>query len=149
MLYTGVDIIEIERIERALGRWGARFSARVFTPAERAESGDRLRSLAARWAAKEAAAKALGIGIAGIGASTTVGVTVAARWHELEVRRPPAERPRLLLHGAAAERAAALGWTSVALSITHGRDYAVAFVVAQAEPAPLAAQSAALLGDVD
>lgn len=143
MLYTGVDIVELDRIERAIRRWGERFVMRVFTPAERAESGERITSLAARWAAKEAAAKALGIGIAGIGAGQTVGAAVAARWHELEVRRPAAERPRLVLHGAAAERATTLGWTNVALSITHGRDYAVAFVVAEAQPAPDTALAAA------
>ena len=133
MLYTGVDIIEIERIEQAVARWGGRFIARVFTPIERTDSGGRIHSLAARWAAKEAAAKALGIGVVGLGAQTVVGGGIAARWHDLEVRRPSNERPLLVLHGVAQARAAALGWRSVALSLSHGRDYAVAFVVAQAE----------------
>ncbi len=134
MLYTGVDIIEIVRIERALSRWGERFLVRVFTAAERAESAGRVHSLAARWAAKEATAKALGIGISGVGAGEVVGAGNAARWHELEVRRTPAQQPRIVLHGLAAERASNLAWQSVALSLAHGQDYAVAFVVAQAEP---------------
>ncbi|MDP9316144.1 MAG: holo-ACP synthase [Chloroflexota bacterium] len=133
MLYTGVDIIEIARIEQAITRWADRFIARVFTVSERAESGDQIHSLAARWAAKEAAAKALGIGVAGLGAHAVVGVGIAARWHDLEVRRLPRERPQLVLHGIAQTRAAALGWRSVAISLSHGRDYAVAFVVAQAD----------------
>ncbi len=134
MLYTGVDIIEIARIERAISRWGERFLVHVFTAAERAESGNKVHSLAARWAAKEAAAKALGIGIRGIGAHEAVGAGAAADWHDVEVRRPPAHRPQIVLHGTAAEQASALGWRSVALSLSHGRDYAVAFVVAEAGP---------------
>ena len=133
MLYTGVDIIEIARIEHAIARWAERFIARVFTASERAESGGQIHSLAARWAAKEAAAKALGIGVAGLGAQVVVGVGIAARWHDLEVRRLPRERPQLVLHGVAQARAAALGWQSVSLSLSHSRDYAVAFVVAQAD----------------
>jgi holo-[acyl-carrier protein] synthase len=137
MLYTGVDIIEIERIERAVARWGDRFLLRVFTPAERHESGLRPRSLAARWAAKEAAAKALGVGVAGPGAAGTVGAGAALRWHDIEVRRPAGQPPRLLLHGAAARRAAVLGIRQLALSLSHGRDFAVAFVVAAAgDPSP-------------
>jgi holo-[acyl-carrier protein] synthase len=107
----------------------------VFTAAERAESGERIHSLAARWAAKEAAAKALGVGIAGVGAQAVVGLHTAVRWHDLEVRRPAGQRPTLILHGTAEARANALGWTNVSLSLTHGRDYAVAFVVAQADEA--------------
>lgn len=133
MLYTGVDIIEIARIEQAIDRWGDRFLARVFTSTEQADSGGRIHSLAARWAAKEAAAKALGIGVIGLGAQVLVGTGTAAPWHDLEVRRPANERPQLVLHGVAQARAAALRWQNVALSLSHGRDYAVAFVVAQAE----------------
>jgi holo-[acyl-carrier protein] synthase len=132
MIYTGVDIVELDRIERAVTRWGERFLARVFTPGERRDSGSRPASLAARWAAKEAAAKALGLGVRGIGAAAR-GAASALRWHDLEVRRDARGQPLLVLHGAAAARAAELGWRSVALSLSHGRDYAVAFVVAQAE----------------
>jgi holo-[acyl-carrier protein] synthase len=131
MLYTGVDIVEIARIEQAVTRWGDRFLGRVFTPGERYDSGERPRSLAARWAAKEAAAKALGIGLRGVGAAATVGAGNALRWLDLEVRRAATGQPTLLLHGAAAERAAALGWRSVALSLSHGHDYAIALVVVE------------------
>ncbi len=137
MLYTGVDIVEVARIERAIARWGDRFLLRVFTPAEQRESGLRPRSLAARWAAKEAAAKALGVGVVGPGAARAVGVGNAARWRDLEVRRPPGGPPQLLLHGAAARRAADLGWRHVALSLSHGHDFAVAFVVAEAADPPV------------
>src|SRR6185503_11153936 len=67
MLYTGIDLIEIERIERAIARWGERFLQRVFTPAELAAYRTRVPSLAARWAAKEAVAKLLGVGLRGLG----------------------------------------------------------------------------------
>jgi holo-[acyl-carrier protein] synthase len=133
MLYTGVDIIEIVRIEQAVTRWGERFLCRIFTSGERRDCGDRMRSLAARWAAKEAGAKALGIGLQGVGAAATVGAGNAARWLDLEVQRAVTGQPMLVLHGSAAERAAALGWRSVALSLSHGHDYAIALVVAQAD----------------
>jgi holo-[acyl-carrier protein] synthase len=133
MLYTGIDIVEIARIEQAVTRWGERFLKRVFTAGERRDSGERTRSLAARWAAKEAAAKALGIGVQGVGAAATVGAGNALRWLDLEVQRMPTGQPMLLLHGGAAERAEALGWRSVALSLSHGHDYAIAMVVAQAD----------------
>lgn len=133
MLYSGVDIIEVARIEQAIARWGARFLGRVFTPGERRDSGDRVRSLAARWAAKEAAAKALGIGVQGLGAAATVGAGQAVHWHDLEVQRLTTGQPTLVLHGGAAERATLLGWRSVTLSLSHGHAYAVALVVAQSE----------------
>jgi holo-[acyl-carrier protein] synthase len=133
MLYTGVDIIEVARIEQAITRWGERFLSRVFTPGERHDCGDRMRSLAARWAAKEAGAKALGIGLQGIGAAATVGAGKAVRWLDLEVQRAATGQPMLVLHGSAAERATALGWRSVALSLSHGHAYAIALVVVQAD----------------
>jgi holo-[acyl-carrier protein] synthase len=131
MLFTGVDIIEIERIEQAIERWGDRFLRRVFTAQELSDAGGRVRSLAARWAAKEAAAKAMGVGVQGFGAAQTVGVDRAIRWHDLEVQRAPGGQPLLVLHRAAKARADLLGWGSVAVSLSHGRGYAVAFVVAE------------------
>lgn len=132
MLYTGVDIIELSRIEQAINRWGDRFLRRVFTPGERAYCGSRVHSYAARWAAKEATAKALGVGLYGFGAAI-VGVDALVSWLDLEVQRAPSGQPLLALHGGAAARATALGWKTTALSLSHGRDYAVAFVVAEAE----------------
>lgn len=118
----GVDLCEISRIARTVTRHGERFLQRIFTPAEIAyclrKRHTAAESLAARFAAKEACAKALGTGIAnGVG------------WREIEVTHLPGGRPTLLLHGRAAERAAAAGVTAVHLSLSHGRDLAIASVV--------------------
>jgi holo-[acyl-carrier protein] synthase len=136
MIYTGIDLIEIARVERAARRWGARFLQRVFVPGELADCGlaegagpaARWPSLAARWAAKEAAAKALGVGLRGLGAGQALGVAL----REIEVRRDAGGRPLLALHGAAARRAAALGIGELAVSLSHSGGYAVASVVALA-----------------
>ncbi|MCC7103821.1 MAG: holo-ACP synthase [Chloroflexi bacterium] len=115
MLQVGVDIVEIERIERALRRYGDRFRRRIYTPRELAESGGRGQSLAARFAAKEAAIKALG--------------DSRMAFHEIEVLRPGGGRPLLRLSGHAAERATALGVEEMAVSLSHCQQYAVATVV--------------------
>lgn len=128
-IYTGIDIVEIDRIADAVTRWGDHFLRRVFTPGELVDCGGRVSSLAARFAAKEAAAKALGAGLRGVGMKADASV-VAAGWHEIEVARAPTGQPQLLLHGRAAEQARTLGWSSTALSLSHGRDAAVASVVA-------------------
>jgi holo-[acyl-carrier protein] synthase len=123
-LTTGVDLIEIARIARAVERWGERFARRVWTPAERAYCAGRIQSLAVRWAAKEAAAKALGVGLRGLG-SASAGVA----WTDIEVGRDPSGRPWLVLHGAAAERAASLGIAEWSLSLSHSGGLAIALVV--------------------
>ena len=128
MLYTGIDLIEIERIARAIERWGDRFLDRVFTPAELAIYRARPASLAARWAAKEALAKLLGVGLRGIGGAGRPGDALA--WTEIEVLSDPQGRPALTLHGRAAERARALGLGPIALSISHTREHAIASAVA-------------------
>lgn len=115
MLQVGVDVIEIARVESALRRYGDRFRRRVYTPRELAESGDRAASLAARFAAKEAAIKALGNG--------------RLAFQEIEIARPEGARPVLRLNGKAAERAAELGVSEMAVSLSHSRDVAVAIVV--------------------
>lgn len=118
MLVTGVDLIEVERFSRTVERFGERFLARVFTPDERAAvAEDRLR-LAARFAAKEAVAKALGTGIGAIG------------WREIEIGQDERGRPTVRLHGAAQARAVGLGLTQLALSLSHTHAHAIAFVVA-------------------
>lgn len=102
-----------------IDRQGERFLNRFFTPGERADCGDNPASLAARFAAKEAVAKALGTGIG------------AVAWKDIETRTDSAaRRPRLVLHGAAAELAAELGLTQWDVSLTHTREMAVAVVVA-------------------
>ena len=131
MLYTGIDLIEIERITRAVERWGARFLDRVYTPAELAIYRARPASLAARWAAKEAVAKLLGIGLRGLGGGERT--TDALAWTEIEVLPDPHGRPALTLYGRAAERAQALGLGAIALSLSHTREHAIASAVAQAD----------------
>ena len=117
---TGIDIIEIDRITQSITRFGSRFLTRIFTPAEisycQRKKND-AESFAARFAAKEAGAKALGTGI-------QHGVT----WQEIEVRRLPGQRPTLHFTGRAAEIAAHLGVRHVSLSLTHSTTVAMAAV---------------------
>jgi holo-[acyl-carrier protein] synthase len=119
---TGIDLIETVRIQRSLERFGERFLMRIYTPDEIAYCNKKTRnaaeSFAARFAAKEATAKALGTGI-------SRGVS----WLEIEVRRQPGHRPELHLTGRAAERATLLGVHRISLSITHSRDQAMAMVI--------------------
>src|SRR3978361_2022297 len=119
----GTDLIEIERIERSVARFGERFLERVFTPGEiaycHAKKGS-AESFAARFAAKEAGAKALGTGI-----SRGVG------WKDFEVRGLPGQRPELHLTGRALEIAKALGIRRLSLSLTHSRAMSMAIVVAE------------------
>jgi holo-[acyl-carrier protein] synthase len=121
-LQCGVDLIEISRIEEAVARWGDRFLRRVWTDRELTASRGRHRELAARFAAKEAASKALGTGIVGI------------IWREIEVLPDRRGKPLLFLHGQARARAEELGLNTWAVSLTHTRDTACAFVVAYAAP---------------
>jgi holo-[acyl-carrier protein] synthase len=120
-LGTGVDLVEIERFQGAVERHGERFLGRVFTERELAEVGANLVSLAARFAAKEAVAKALGTGIGPVG------------WKEIEVLRGDARQPLLELHGQAAQQAATLCLRAWSLSLSHTHAYAVAMVVALGE----------------
>src|SRR5215212_10262370 len=131
MLYTGIDLIEIERIARTIDRWGDRFLDRVFTPAELAIYRSRPASLAARWAAKEAVAKLLGVGLRGLGAAARPHGALA--WTDIEVLSDAQGRPALALHGRAAARARALGLGPIALSLAHTRQHAIASAVAQAD----------------
>ncbi|MFV9507335.1 MAG: holo-ACP synthase [Oscillochloridaceae bacterium umkhey_bin13] len=133
MIYHGIDLVEIKRVRCATERWGGRFLERIFTPGELVACAfdtltPRYDSLAARWAAKEAAAKALGLGLSGL----TAGSQIPLRFHEVEVARGPAGRPLLLLHGRAAEVVLALDLVEIALSLSHTREYAMASVVALA-----------------
>ena len=119
MLAVGVDLIEISRIGAVLERHGDRFLRRVYTERELAYANGRLSALATRWAAKEAAAKALGTGIGQVG------------FLEIEVVCDVQGKPELILHGNAAQLAARLHLDRFALSLSHAADYALAFVVAQ------------------
>jgi holo-[acyl-carrier protein] synthase len=122
-LSVGVDIIELDRIRRAVERHGERFLARIYTPEEIARYGDYLPELAARFAAKEAISKALGVGLNHISAH-------GIGWREAEVLPDPLGKPVVRLSGRARDLAAEQGLREWAISLSHGRDYAVAFVVA-------------------
>ena len=122
----GIDLIELGRIERAIDRFGERFLARLLTPNERAGArGPFVSYVAARWAAKEAALKALGTGISG-------GIT----WRDVEVLDEPSGAPRMLLHGLAFRRAQALGVTSALVSLTHDQEHAAAVAVLEGAVPP-------------
>lgn len=117
---TGIDVVDIERIARSLERYGARFMERVFTAEEIAycqRKRNCAESFAARFAAKEAGAKALGTGI-------QHGVT----WREIEVSRAPGQRPTLHFSGPALEMSNRLGVKRVSLSLTHEKRVAIASV---------------------
>jgi holo-[acyl-carrier protein] synthase len=121
LIGTGVDLIEIERIAHSIERYGERFLRRIYTDHEIAYcSGKRssAESFAARFAAKEAGAKALGTGI-------SRGVT----WIEFQIARQPGGRPVLELRGRAALLAKELGVKTISLSLTHTGNLAMATVM--------------------
>jgi holo-[acyl-carrier protein] synthase len=117
LITAGIDVIEIARIQRTVDDFGERFLRRVFTEREWQRYGSRIPELAVRFAAKEATSKALGTGIRGI------------RWREMEILANRRGKPVLILHGKAADRAAALGLVAFDVSLTHSRTEAIAFVV--------------------
>ena len=121
ILGIGMDMVEIARVERAAARYGERFLNRTFTPGERDLCARKLRSgdnLAARFAVKEAAFKALGFGWPECGGFTSV-----------EVVSDPMNRPSILFHGAAARIAAERGVRRAHVTITHDAGFTVAVVV--------------------
>jgi holo-[acyl-carrier protein] synthase len=118
ILRTGVDLIEIDRVAEVIARNGKRLLERIYTPAELEQCGKRTESLAGRFAAKEAAAKALGCGIGDAG------------WKEIEILEDGQNAPVLVLHGAAKNIAEELGLVNWSVSISHSMSHAVAFVVA-------------------
>jgi holo-[acyl-carrier protein] synthase len=123
MIYgIGVDLVKIARLSRALERFGDRFRRRIFTPQEIAycESRGRPESCyALRFAAKEAFAKALGVGLRQGG----------IRWPEVEVVSTPSGRPDLQVHGQAAHLCSQAGVKGMLVSLTDEAEYGVAVVV--------------------
>ncbi len=118
---SGIDVVDIVRIQRIIDRFGQRFLDRVYLAAEQAyclRKRNSAESFAARFAAKEAAAKALGTGISN-----------GVNWLEIEVIREPSGRPTLRFHGRAAQIASHLGVVRSALSLTHTAEIAMASVV--------------------
>lgn len=124
ILGVGTDLMEIERIRRSVERFGDRFLERVFTPLEIAYCRKKVHgaaeSFAARFAAKEAGAKALGTGI-----SRGVG------WTEIEVRNESGGKPGIVWSGQALKRARAMGVMRTQLSLTHSRELAMAVVIVE------------------
>lgn len=119
-LRTGIDLIEIYRLEQLDPAIRQRFLNRVFTGNELEESQGKMSTLAGRFAAKEAVAKALGCGIGPI------------RWQEIEITRGDQGQPVLKLHGNALRVAEEQGLMSWSISISHTREHAVAIAVATA-----------------
>ncbi len=117
-LATGVDLIEIARIEDVIARHGKRYLERIYTDAELERCGRQTESLAGRFAAKEAVAKALGSGIGEVG------------WKDIEILGDDQNAPTLRLMGSAQQKAEQLGLTTWSVSISHSLSHAVAFVVA-------------------
>ncbi len=118
---SGIDIAEPKRLEAAVHRRGQRFLERVFTPAERAyceRRRNKWERYAARFAAKEAAFKALGTGWRG-----------DVRWQEVELINQPTGQPTLKLTGQAKQLAARLGVKHISVSITHTPQFALAQVI--------------------
>jgi len=117
-VHTGIDLVEIDRLQGAIQRYGERFLIRIYTRRELVEVGENVPSLAARFAAKEAVAKALGSGIG------------LVNWQEIEILRSPSRQPILHLYGAAAQLARELKLTTWSVSLSHTHLHAVAQVVA-------------------
>src|SRR4030042_759446 len=120
-LRTGVDLIDIDRFQAAYLRYRQRLLQRLFTAIELAENGENMASLAARFAAKEAVAKAFGTGIGHIS------------WHDIEIRRGAAGEPILRLYGTALKLADDNNLNTWSLSLSHSQNHALAFVVAIGE----------------
>jgi len=118
MLATGVDLIEIERVERSIERLGQRFLDRIFTEQEQVYCNGRVPSLAGRFAVKEAVSKALGTGIGDM------------RWVDIEIVCDDRGRPELRLHDTAHALAETLGLKHWSISISHTNTHAIGFVVA-------------------
>ncbi len=121
ILGIGVDLCEVDRIEAAIKRHGERFLARIYTDAERSycdSKPNRFERLAGRFAAKEAAMKALG-----------TGWRRGVAWKEFEVARASSGQPVILFHGVARQIAEELGATRALVSITHIKTMAMAQVV--------------------
>jgi len=121
MFSVGVDIVEVERIARAIRRWDGRFLQRVYTGAELTLCANRVPELAVRFAGKEAISKALGTGLMGVS------------WREMEILADRRGKPLVFLHGRAAARASHLGLGAFEISLSHTRELAVAFVVGDAD----------------
>ncbi|HZO53222.1 MAG TPA: holo-[acyl-carrier-protein] synthase [Bryobacteraceae bacterium] len=121
ILGTGVDLAEVDRVQRSIERFGERFLNRVYTAGEIAyvqRKANKYERYAARFAAKEAGMKAIG-----------TGWRRGVRFQDFEVANLPSGKPTLRLHGVAAEVAAKLGVKHISLSLTHTAQQGMAFVI--------------------
>jgi holo-[acyl-carrier protein] synthase len=114
---VGIDVVDVPRFEIVLGR-RPRIVERLFTEGEQRDARGKAERLAVRFAAKEAVMKSLGVGAGSV------------PWKSIEVKRAPSGAPSVMLHGAAAELAAARGADEFAISLTHTAMTSAAFVVA-------------------
>ncbi len=121
MTHIGIDIIEIDRVGRAIARWGDGFLQRVYTDAELRLCAGRIPSLAGRFAAKEAAIKAL----------SGDGTGIFLR--DVEVLTETSGKPVVCLYGKARELADELGLTGLSISLSHSRENAVAVAISEAK----------------
>ena len=121
MACIGIDIVEIARIERIIARWGESFLRRVYTKAELKLYRHNLSSLAVRFAAKEAAIKALRAG----------GKAIC--WKEIEILSEPSGKPSVRLYGNAQNQAHSLGLDNLGISLSHSKQYAIAMVTGEAK----------------
>jgi holo-[acyl-carrier protein] synthase len=117
----GIDLVEIDRIQRAIDRTGMKFLARVFTPCERRLCGGRAWRLAGRFAAKEALLKAAGTGLRGFS------------WQDIEILTDSFGAPIVTCHGNFAAVLSGQGVSHIHLSISHSRDFAVAQAVLEGD----------------
>jgi len=123
MQQIGIDIIEIARIKKAIARWKQSFLNRIYTEQELKLYRRKPASLAARFAGKEAVIKALG--------KKAKGIT----WREIEILTDPNGKPLVNLFGKAQSQAKILGLENLSISLSHSRDYAVAFVTGETKTA--------------
>lgn len=129
---VGIDLVEIDRIRKARLRWGERFLKRIYTEEEkeyfaRTQNETLIVSeMAARFAGKEAVAKALGTGLKILGSKTESGVG----WKEIEILNESSGKPFVRLYGRAEEVALKEGMFGLEISLAHSRVYAVAAAVA-------------------
>lgn len=123
MIANGIDVVEIRRVERALEERGQRFLERIFTARELTNLKPQPGEVAARFAAKEAVAKTLGVGLRLL---SPAGV----RWHEVEILADPFGKPVIVLSGYASRLAQTRNLTEWSVSLTHDGGLAIASVVA-------------------
>ncbi|MFM2309872.1 MAG: hypothetical protein RLY87_1994 [Chloroflexota bacterium] len=124
VLRTGIDLLRVDRFAGVMQRYGGRFVRRIFTEHEQLACADRLSAYATRWAAKEATAKMLGVGLRGLGSGDA-----AVPWTSIEVVHDALRKPMVVLHGEARLRACALGIDTIDMSVSHDGGYVVVSVV--------------------